>query len=99
MRRLSREISAVVCEFQFGRITELPKPGDVLHDAPDEQSAAHETKDPEHRLAGTGLQSLSEVGVPRIQPPPESDMAHEEPYGREDEDYVVEERPSASTHV
>ena len=49
-------------------------------------------RDPEHRLAGTSLQSLSEVGVPRIQPPPENDVAHEEQYGREDEDCVVEDQ-------
>jgi hypothetical protein len=64
----------------------LAEPGEVLHDAPDEQPAAHETKDPEHRLAGTRLQSLSEVRVPRIQPASQNNMAHEQQYGREDED-------------
>jgi hypothetical protein len=31
-----------------------------------EEPAAHETKDPQHRLTGTSLQPLSEVGAARM---------------------------------
>ncbi len=68
-------ISVVTCDFSIGPHHES---GGVLRDAPDEQPTAHEADNPEHRLAGTSLQSLSEVGVPRIQPPPENQVAREE---------------------
>jgi hypothetical protein len=67
--------TSVACESSIGSHHE---PGDVLHDARDEQAAADETKDPQHRLVSTRLQSLSEVGVPRLQPSPTGDMAQEE---------------------
>jgi hypothetical protein len=41
-------------------MTELPEPGDVLHDARDEQPAAHETKDPEHRFAALSPMAIGE---------------------------------------
>lgn len=67
--------TSVACESSIGPHHE---PGDVLHDARDEQAAADETTDPQHRLVSTRLQSLSEVGVPRFQPSPTGDMAQEE---------------------
>jgi hypothetical protein len=71
--------------FQFGPHHGATRTGRCTRRARDEHPAAHETTEPEHRLAGASLQSLSEVGVPRIQPP-EKDVAHEEQYRREDED-------------
>ena len=57
-----------------------------------EQPAAHETKDPEHRLAGTSLQSISEVAYRVSGRLPKTGVTHEEQYGREDEDGAVEDQ-------